>query len=568
MPPAGRQRGVNGDKEELLDVICQRSDDPSFSDGASSQKNSKQERILSPIVEHLPEDDREPTWFVTIMYGAGCFLNELTAAMWFSYVLYALQLQGVSTGGAAAVLLAGQIADAVAIPIAGQLSDMTNHKLGKRRPWLAVGALVLSLAFIALFSPAPCVPIFPACKQDSVAIAWYVLWAVTFNCGWASVQVAHLALGTELSSKQTVQVRLNSVRFAFAVAARLTVFAIAAVFFQTIDGMSFGHFQLVAYVIVGLGVVAVALCVVFVKEPDFATAAATPRPGSATPTAAPGTPGSPGTPGEDGAPVPMSYWFGVRLFHEVAVIFTASRVVVVVVQSSMPFFVERTLHMEKTAVAMGPLSLQLACLFGSSLMPKLAQRLGVRGTFLAASLVCIAASACLKAVPAGPAAPSVYPLFVVLGFGTAGLMVCAMTFASTVVGPHSASGAFVFGSFGFLEKLATGLVIFVLQVAEVYHSAEGSAMAISVVPAVAGALAFLLVLQSPALRRGSAADAADASASSASETANGKPAPSSPRPLAAAAATRRSGEGDRSPQANGHHHPSVQVVPLYSGEPV
>ena len=45
-----------------------------------------------------------------------------------------------------AVLLAG----AVTQPIVGVLSDQTTHKWGRRRPWMASGAVMLGVAYLVL----------------------------------------------------------------------------------------------------------------------------------------------------------------------------------------------------------------------------------------------------------------------------------------------------------------------------------------------------------------------------------------------------------------------------------
>ncbi len=43
--------------------------------------------------------------------------------------------------------------DAVTDPMAGYLSDRTQHKLGRRRSWILFSALPVGITFFAVFSP-------------------------------------------------------------------------------------------------------------------------------------------------------------------------------------------------------------------------------------------------------------------------------------------------------------------------------------------------------------------------------------------------------------------------------
>lgn len=62
-------------------------------------------------------------------YGVGHFINDLVAACWFNYLFFFLK-RVVKTPAAASALLAGQIADGVATPLVGYLSDRMKTKYG------------------------------------------------------------------------------------------------------------------------------------------------------------------------------------------------------------------------------------------------------------------------------------------------------------------------------------------------------------------------------------------------------------------------------------------------------
>jgi Na+/melibiose symporter-like transporter len=61
----------------------------------------------------------------------GHFINDLTAACWFNYLLFFLKTV-VKTSAASTALLAGQLCDGIATPIVGYLSDNSTTRFGKK----------------------------------------------------------------------------------------------------------------------------------------------------------------------------------------------------------------------------------------------------------------------------------------------------------------------------------------------------------------------------------------------------------------------------------------------------
>ena len=165
---------------------------------------------------------------VVAAYSCGHFLNDATASCWFSYLLLYLQdVRGLSGVEAGAVLFSGQIADAIATPIAGFLSDRggacARLGFGRRKFWNFVGVCTVIVSFYFLF--AVCV----ACDVDPGAsvvgkAATFALAASIFNVGWAFVQVSHMALVPDLTPHEDERVLLNSARYGATVLASLFVF--------------------------------------------------------------------------------------------------------------------------------------------------------------------------------------------------------------------------------------------------------------------------------------------------------------------------------------------------------
>lgn len=67
-----------------------------------------------------------------IGYGVGHFINDLVAACWFNYLFFFLK-RVVQTPAATYAILGGQLADGLATPIVGYLSDKYSTRFGKAK---------------------------------------------------------------------------------------------------------------------------------------------------------------------------------------------------------------------------------------------------------------------------------------------------------------------------------------------------------------------------------------------------------------------------------------------------
>lgn len=83
--------------------------------------------------------------------------------------------------------------DAVSDPIAGYLSDRTRHAWGRRRPWLALGAIPLAASVVMLWSP-------PGFVRGDDAMLWLGFGVFFYYTTYTAIAVPHLALGAEMTT--------------------------------------------------------------------------------------------------------------------------------------------------------------------------------------------------------------------------------------------------------------------------------------------------------------------------------------------------------------------------------
>lgn len=162
-----------------------------------------------------------------IGYGFGHVLNDLTATIWFSYTLLFLKDVALIPIAAGPLLMLGQFADALFTVIIGFLTDLYSTK----RNWHLIGSVLVALSFPSIFLlHREVIPYW-------VCIIYFVFMIVLFQCGWATVQIAHLAIIPELASNQRERSELNAIRYSMSAIANITVFIVTYIFIRDGDAI-------------------------------------------------------------------------------------------------------------------------------------------------------------------------------------------------------------------------------------------------------------------------------------------------------------------------------------------
>jgi len=105
---------------------------------------------------------------------------------------FATDILLISPGAMGTIFLVSRLWDAVSDPIAGFLSDRTQTRLGRRRPWIAASILPICLVYVMLWSP-------PESLEGAALVAWMALGVIGFYTAMTVFIVPHTALGAELT---------------------------------------------------------------------------------------------------------------------------------------------------------------------------------------------------------------------------------------------------------------------------------------------------------------------------------------------------------------------------------
>ena len=167
--------------------------------------------------------------------------------------IYYTDVFGISASAVSIMLLVVRVYDAVIDPIIGSLMDNHRTKMGRFRPWVLVGGVLMAISVVMLFWAHP--------GWSEPAKIVYMYMTYIFNCTAMSIfYMAYGALGGTISANSMIRARANSCRFAFSGIANLGIgyFVPAMLAFFGAESMVRGYL----YSVVICGAIAIPMVVV------------------------------------------------------------------------------------------------------------------------------------------------------------------------------------------------------------------------------------------------------------------------------------------------------------------
>uniref|UniRef100_A0A3Q3KK13 Major facilitator superfamily domain-containing protein 12 n=1 Tax=Monopterus albus TaxID=43700 RepID=A0A3Q3KK13_MONAL len=404
-----------------------------------------------------------------LCFAVGHFVNDLSASMWFTYLLvYLHSVLGFQSTYAGVMLLMGQIADGVCTPLMGYESDRTAgvRWLGKRKTWHLLGTICVLVSFPFIFNPClPCTSNTPQWAQ----IIYFSPFIIIFQFGWAAAQISHLSLIPELVSSESAKVELTAYRYAFSVVANVTVYAVAWLLFHfqgqhsvdpsitdNLGPVDVPLFRMLALIILGIGAL---FCLVFhVGTKEHASASENENRPIAL------------SPSQQTLPHPVFHWkqwLKEPCFYQVTSVYMCTRLIVNLSQTYISVYLTNSLMLPKNFIAIIPLVISVSSFVCSLVMKPVSKCIGINITYLV-GLLLVLSFAIWAYLDKNMGGQRIYGAVVLLGAGSATILVMSLSMTAKLIGEQTQSGAFVYGSMSLTDKVSNGVGVIIIQSIQPY----------------------------------------------------------------------------------------------------
>lgn len=168
--------------------------------------------LNSEVFPNNTENEEEISMKTKIGFGCGHIYNDIAGNAGFSYgLLYYTSVVGLSNVHVGFIFLIGNIVDAVAVLATGILVDMdVNCKIysrhGQFKSLHLLGSTCLHVGFILMFLPPPGIE-----KEERVT-AYYTVMFVILAIGYAIIAISHNSMILKLAHSKSNQVLLASIK--------------------------------------------------------------------------------------------------------------------------------------------------------------------------------------------------------------------------------------------------------------------------------------------------------------------------------------------------------------------
>lgn len=161
---------------------------------------------LTSIGERTPEIDL--SLYIRTGWGLGTFgMSLMFQAVSLLVLHYLVDYAGISAALAGSLIGLAKAYDAVTDPLMGTISDRTNSRWGRRRPYLLLGAVISALSFALIFNLATFDHL--SAQQTVFLVAFALLLNAT---GYTIFNVPYLAMPAEMTNDYHERTKLISFR--------------------------------------------------------------------------------------------------------------------------------------------------------------------------------------------------------------------------------------------------------------------------------------------------------------------------------------------------------------------
>ncbi|CAF0970252.1 unnamed protein product [Brachionus calyciflorus] len=394
-----------------------------------------------------------------LSYGVGHVLNDLTASMWFSYLLiYLHRVVNFSNSLSGYMMLLGQVSDAISTAFVGFESDRTESgfcNYGRRKTWHLVGVISVLMSFPFMFNL--CI----GCENapEWARFYYYAPFVFIFQFGWAATQISHLSLIPQLSHCENERVSLNAIRYAFTVASNLFTYGAAFLLLKLNNDASSDDtnlsrddapkFMYLSIIVCVVGLIFQIIFHVGTNEENLLSEEEIREKSTSF---------------SNRAKLDWAGYLKSYRFYLVAALYMCTRLIVNMTQVYYPMFLTDTLQLDKSSIALIPFICFLSGFLATFPLRRLNKHFGDYIVCLFGLVIILFSSGLFwyDDIIYGKKVTSIVTS-ILLGSGSTIILCTSLTLTTDLIGSNTGSGAFVFGAMSFTDKLSNGLAVAVLQ---------------------------------------------------------------------------------------------------------
>ena len=140
-------------------------------------------------------------------YGGGAV--PILSGIYFTFLISVVNIAPAIAG---IIVLLSKVWDAITDPLMGVISDNTRTKIGRRRPYLFLGAGLVIFGMLMLFSPGFLSNEHIANPNDPLKIAIALVTYLAYSTISTIYNVPYVSLTSEFSTNQEERTTVNAIR--------------------------------------------------------------------------------------------------------------------------------------------------------------------------------------------------------------------------------------------------------------------------------------------------------------------------------------------------------------------